>query len=203
MIIAIAGPIGVGKSTVARGLASALGYRYVSGGEVFRDMARERGISVTDVNKLAEHDPALDRELDRRQRELARAGDCVVESRLAGWMVDADLKVWLRAPVEIRAARVARREGQPVDAAAAELVERERSEWARYKALYDIDVTDLSPYHLVIDTSYWNAESITETLAGLVRAMRTWDQEPPRSLRSLGAEPGTGDQVKADRAPGR
>lgn len=177
MIIAIAGPIGVGKSTVAQGLAGRLGYRYISGGEVFREIARARGISVTDVNKLAEHDPSLDRELDRRQRELARSGNCVVESRLAGWMVDADLKVWLRAPVEIRASRVARREGQSVDAAAAELAERERSEWARYKAVYNIDVNDLSPYHLIIDTSYWSAESITEALAGLVRSMRR--QEKP------------------------
>src|SRR5207302_10630882 len=49
-----------------------------------------RGISVTDVNKLAEQDSTLDRELDARQRELASAGDCVVESRLAGWMVRSE-----------------------------------------------------------------------------------------------------------------
>lgn len=170
MIVAIAGPIGVGKSTVAQGLAGRLGYRYISGGEVFRALARERGISVTDVNKLAETDPALDRELDRRQHELARAGNCVVESRLAGWMTDADLKVWLRAPVNVRAARVARREGQAVAAAQAELAERERSEWARYKAAYGIDIDDLSPYHLVIDTTVWNAEAIVDALTTLVRS---------------------------------
>lgn len=171
MIIAIAGPIGVGKSTVAEGLARALGYRVISGGEVFRDLARERGISVTDVNRLAEHDPTLDRELDRRQAERARAGDCVVESRLAGWMVGADLKVWLRAPVEVRAARVARRERLSAVAARADLSERERSEWARYKAAYNIDIDDLSPYHLVIDTTLWTAEVIVEALAGFVRGL--------------------------------
>ncbi|HLA25109.1 MAG TPA: AAA family ATPase [bacterium] len=173
MIIAIAGPIGVGKSTVAEGLAARLGYRVISGGEVFRDLARERGISVTDVNKLAEHDPTLDRELDRRQAELARAGDCVVESRLAGWMVASDLKVWLRAPVQVRAARVARREGLGAEAARADLIERERSEWARYKASYNVDIDDLSPYHLVIDTTLWTAEIIVEALAGFVRGLST------------------------------
>ncbi len=192
MIIAIAGPIGVGKSTVARGLAARLRYRYISGGEVFRDIARARGITVTDVNKLAEGDPSLDRELDQRQRELATAGDCVVESRLAGWMVDADLKIWLRAPLEVRAARVARREGQAPEAARAELVERERSEWARYKQLYNIDISDLGPYHLIIDTTCWDADAIADTLAGLVRSMRTWDQRP-----------GTGDQVEAHKVSGR
>lgn len=169
MIIAIAGPIGVGKSTVARALADRLGYRYISGGEVFRDLARERGISVTEVNKLAETDPTLDRELDRRQHELAKAGNCVVESRLAGWMTDADLKVWLRAPLEVRASRVARREGQEVASARRDLVERERSEWARYKAAYGIDIDDLGPYHLVVDTTLWNAEALVDALTALVR----------------------------------
>jgi len=192
VIIAIAGPIGVGKSTVARGLAARLGYRSISGGEVFRDIARARGISVIDVNKLAEQDSTLDRELDERQRELAKGGNCVVESRLAGWMVEADLKIWLRAAVDVRAARVARREGQALDSARAELVERERSEWARYKRLYNIDTNDLSPYHLIIDTSYWNADAIADTLAGLVRSMQARDQGP-----------GTRDQVKAENAGGR
>ncbi|MDQ7843241.1 MAG: AAA family ATPase [Armatimonadota bacterium] len=171
MIVAIAGPIGVGKSTVARALADRLGYRYISGGEVFRQIARERGISVVEVNRLAETDPELDRALDRRQAELARAGNCVVESRLSGWMVEADLKVWLRAPVEVRAARVARREGLEVTAALRELVERERSEWARYKALYGIDIDDLTPYQLVIDTTRWSAEVIADALATLARTL--------------------------------
>lgn len=171
MIIAVAGPIGVGKSTVATALARRLGYRVISGGEVFREIARERGISVTEVNRLAERDPTLDRELDRRQAELARAGNCVVESRLAGWMVDADLKIWLRAPVEVRAARVARREGLDVAAARADLDERERSEWARYKAAYDIDIDDLDPYHLVVDTTRWTADAIADGLAAFARGL--------------------------------
>lgn len=170
MIVAIAGPIGVGKSTVAKLLAQQLGYRYISGGAVFRDIARQRGISVTEVNRLAERDPSLDRELDRRQRELAQQGDCVVESRLSGWMVEADLKVWLKAQSQIRAERVATREGQPVEVAQAELAERERSEWARYQQLYGINVDDLSPYHLVIDTTKWSAQAIAQALAGLVLA---------------------------------
>lgn len=138
------------------------------------------------MNRLAEQDPSLDQELDRRQAELARAGDCVVESRLAGWKVDADLRIWLRAPLDVRAARVAQREGQALEAARAELEARERSEWARYKELYAIDIDDLAPYDIVIDTTYWRAESIIETLAGLVRAMerRTLHAPAAREDRS-------------------
>jgi cytidylate kinase len=172
--VAIGGPIGVGKSTVARGLAERLGIPCISAGGVFREVAKRRGLTVVELNRFAEDDPTIDRDLDRLQGELARHGSCVVESRLSGWMVDADLKVWLDAPLEIRAARVAGREGKvSVEEARQELLVRERSEWSRYKALYGIEITDRSPYQLVIDTSRWDPEVIIEALVHLARGVRT------------------------------
>jgi len=172
VVVTIGGPIGVGKSTAGRGLAERLGVPLVSAGEVFRELARRRGVTVVELNRLAEGDPTIDRDLDRLQAELARRGPCVVESRLCGWMVDADLKVWLDAPLGIRAARVASREGQASSSARDELLARERSEWSRYKALYGIDIADRTPFHLVIDTSRWDAEVIVDVLARLARALR-------------------------------
>lgn len=172
MVVALGGPIGVGKSTVARDLAERLGVPVVSAGEVFRELARRRGVSVTELNRLAENDSMIDRDLDRLQGDLARKGPCIVESRLSGWMVEADLKIWLDAPLDIRAARVAGREGQVSDEARRELLIRERSEWLRYKALYGIEFADRSPYHLVIDTSRWEPAVIAEALERLVRGLR-------------------------------
>ena len=172
MIVAIGGPIGVGKTTVAQGLAARLGVPCVSVGGVFRELAHRRGVSVVELNRLAETDPSIDRDLDTLQGEMAAARPCVVESRLSGWMVEADLKVWLDAPLEIRAARVAQREGKQPAAARDELLVRERSEWARYKALYGIDIADRRPFHLVIDTSRWDSDVIVDVLDRLARSLR-------------------------------
>jgi cytidylate kinase len=56
MIVAIDGPAGAGKSTVARTLASRLGFRYLDTGAMYRALtwlALERGVSLDDETSLA------------------------------------------------------------------------------------------------------------------------------------------------------
>jgi cytidylate kinase len=57
MVIAIDGPAGAGKSTVARGVAKALGFTYLDSGAMYRAVALaalERGIDVEDAKRLGE-----------------------------------------------------------------------------------------------------------------------------------------------------
>jgi cytidylate kinase len=91
-------------------------------------------------------------------------------------MVQADFKVWLDAPLDVRAARVAAREGQVTEHALRELLVRERSEWSRYKTLYGIEFSDRAPYQLVIDTSRWAPEVIVDALERLARDIRPASQ---------------------------
>ncbi len=57
MVIAIDGPAGAGKSTVARRLAARLGFRYLDTGAMYRALtwlALERGITLEDERAVAE-----------------------------------------------------------------------------------------------------------------------------------------------------
>src|SRR5215210_2352825 len=57
MIVAIDGPAGAGKSTVARRLAERLGFRYLDTGAMYRALtwlALERGVALGDEGSLAE-----------------------------------------------------------------------------------------------------------------------------------------------------
>ncbi|MDL5362551.1 (d)CMP kinase [Halalkalicoccus sp. NIPERK01] len=167
MLLTVSGPPGSGKSTAASGLATALGYEHVSGGDVFRELAAERGLSLSEFNALAEEDDAIDRDLDRRLRELAaEREDLVLESRLAGWMAGehADLRVWLNAPIDVRAARIADREDKPVGQAREETLTRAESEALRYEGYYGIDISDLSIYDLALNTARWGPEETTDLL---------------------------------------
>jgi CMP/dCMP kinase len=57
MIVAIDGPAGAGKSTVARALSERLGFRYLDTGAMYRALtwlAMQRGFDLSEAEKLAE-----------------------------------------------------------------------------------------------------------------------------------------------------
>ena len=174
MLITVSGLPGSGTTTVSRLVAAALGLERVPGGEVFRRMAEEAGMSLADFGAYAQQHPEIDRELDDRLQRRAAAGDCVVESRLAGWLARRgglrSVRVWVHCDDEVRAARVAERDAIPVEQALADNAERSDLERARYRAVYDLDLDDLTVYDLVLDSSATPAEDLA---AAIVAAART------------------------------
>src|SRR5574344_3110099 len=109
----------------------------------FRQMAQERGVDFWTFCRMAEDDYEIDRELDRRQVEMAmEQKDCILASRLAIWMLkEADLKVYLTATAETRAKRVYTREGGSLEERYKETVRRDENDTNRYKTIYGIDNT--------------------------------------------------------------
>ncbi|MCL2558031.1 MAG: cytidylate kinase family protein [Treponema sp.] len=162
--IAVSGKSGCGNTTVSRLVSERLGLRFVN--FTFRALARETGIGLEDVLDMAAKDESWDREVDRRQLELARSGDgCVLGSRLAIWMLkEADVKVYLRASAETRAARVIMREGQTRESTAAFTAERDRQDRERYMRIYGIDNDEYGFADLIIDTDKIAPEEIADMI---------------------------------------
>ncbi|ELZ78258.1 AAA family ATPase [Haloferax larsenii] len=180
MLLTVSGPPGSGKSTTAAALAEAFDLEHISGGDIFRELAAEHDMSAVEFNKLAEEDDQIDRDLDRRLRDIAlERDDVLLESRLAGWLAGdaADLRFWLDAPVDVRAERIADREDKPVDVAREETVTREASEAKRYMEYYNIDYSDLSIYDISLNTARWGENEVSEIITSAVEAYDPEDDE--------------------------
>jgi cytidylate kinase len=171
VLLTISGLSGSGKTTVASGLSKRLGFLHISAGEVFRELARQRALSLEQLSWLAETDPKIDKLVDQRQAELAGSHEnIVVDGRLSAWILKGDIAVWLKAPLEVRADRIARREGEDRATALRETQARDRSEAARYHAFYNIDAANLDIYDLIIDTRLWDQFAVIDIIAQAVTA---------------------------------
>ncbi len=169
--IAVSGLPGSGKSTLARLLAEKLGLRYVSSGMLFRKLAKERGMNLLEFSKLAERDYSIDRMIDDLALAEGKKGCVVVDGHIAGWVLKdvALTKIYLYAPQDVRASRIANRDGKGFDEALAEVRAREESEARRFKAIYGIDVRNIEVFDIAINTSSYGIEETLELALEAVR----------------------------------
>src|SRR5262249_21508048 len=168
MVITISGLPGSGKTTVARLLSHRLGIPHVYAGDLYRKEATERGVTLEEFNQLSERDHSIDRALDAKMAAYARRGNVVLEGRLAGFVtlqeaVDA-LKVWLTASDEVRARRVAQREGKDWAAVAQQNRSRQVSDSKRYREIYGFDLNDTSIYDLILNSDDQGPEALADQI---------------------------------------
>ena len=166
MKITISGPPGSGTTTVAKIVAQKLGLKLISAGDVFRQLAAKKGMTVEEFSQYAEENPEIDNLIDQTQKEMAeKEKDVVVEGRLSGWFVkNADLKVWIFADPEIRYSRIAKREGKDLAAVRQKTKLREELEKRRYWKFYSIDIDNWTIYDLVINSASFDAEGVADLI---------------------------------------
>ncbi|MCI6994638.1 (d)CMP kinase [uncultured Methanobrevibacter sp.] len=173
MIITIGGLAGTGTTTLAQVLSEKLNVPYISAGFIFREMAAERGMSVLEFSEFAEGNDEIDKEIDKRQAEKAKSTDnLILEGRLSAFFVDnADLRICLMTPFDVRSKRIAERENKSVDVAKSEIIIREESEVLRYKEIHNIDISNMEIYDLIINTDSFDPESISEIITTTLKVI--------------------------------
>ena len=185
MLVAIDGPAGAGKSTVARAVARALGFTYLDSGALYRAVALSgagdpsgldirfdgdrvlldgedvsdaiRTPEISDLASRRAADPTVRAALLAKQRELLSSGDWVAEGRDIGTVVapGAEHKVWLTASLEERA----QRRGQPPEDV------RERDERDRNRDHSPMVAADDA---VELDTTGLSIDEVVDRLVALV-----------------------------------
>ncbi len=169
MRITISGPPGSGKTTACNRLSEVLGLKAVVFGKIFREIAAEKNISLVELGKLAEEDPSIDKNIDERILETARENeDIILESRLSAYMLSRNgipaFKIYIEASPEVRMERIGIREGDTLEKAVSDTLERQASEAKRYMMYYGIDINDMSVYDLIINTDNLDPDGVLNTI---------------------------------------
>ncbi|APX96237.1 (d)CMP kinase [Natronorubrum daqingense] len=172
LFITVSGPPGCGATTLCKRLADAMGCPYVSGGDIFRELADDRELNLNQLTAQADTSADIDRAIDQRLQQIAEKWGMankpfILESRLAGWLAGerADLRIWLDAPEDIRLERIADRVETE-----AEMRVREVSEAGRYQSYYEIDIDDRELYDLNINTARWSKRGVFELVRTAIEA---------------------------------
>lgn len=169
LVIAISGKSGCGNTSVSRLVAENLGIRLIN--YTFHNIAKEMDIPFQTLMDRANQDPSFDIALDKKQKELACQGPCVLGSRLAIWLLpEASCRVYLTASIECRAKRIASREHKRLKTVIQETLARDADDRARFIKLYKIDNDQYHFADLIIDTEqgdqYYVADTIIRHLSG-------------------------------------
>lgn len=179
--VIISGPPAVGKTTIAKGLAREFGLKYLSGGDVLKELAHDEGFSTsrddfwdTDAGmkflNMRKGNPEFDKIVDERLKKIFTTEDVVITSYTLPWLVDDGIKIWLAGSPENSAKRMTTRDRIPYAEASSIVKKRFDENKLIYKKLYGFDFgDDLSVFNEIIDTDGLGPEQVLDRAKEAVR----------------------------------
>jgi cytidylate kinase len=181
--IVISGQPAIGKTTVAKGLAKEFGLKYLSGGDVLKELAKEQGFhtlgddwwdtpeGMTFLNQRTTN-PEFDKIVDEKLKELFYKGGMVITSYTLPWLVNNGIKIWLAGSLENSAKRMTRRDNLSSEEALEVVKKRYEENKLIYKNLYGFDFGEnLSVFHDIINTDGLSAEEVLAIAKSLVKKL--------------------------------
>lgn len=171
--ITVSGHPGSGTSTLVKALMAHYSWTSLNGGDVFRQEAARREMSLGEFGELCISDLNVDRELDKQlQQQMQDDSSQIVESRLAGWwayrLEIPCVRLWLDVDETERAKRVVYREGGSIEDALEANKKRSSVDAERFMELYQILPEQREPYTTVLDATNLGSEEVLAAVISIL-----------------------------------
>lgn len=169
--IAISGDLGSGKSTVGKLFEEKYGFKFHSGGSIFRGLAAKYNMTPAEFSKYSEIHPEVDEEIDGELIKISELdSDMVIDSRMAWHFVEGSFKLHLLVDTSIAAKRImdenrGSEKYSTLEEAVEKIQRRKASENKRYTEKYNVNPDNLENYDLVVDTTYATPKEICDFIA--------------------------------------
>ena len=179
--IIISGPPAIGKTTVAKGLAEEFDLVHLSGGDILKELAKDKGFDTKrndwwdtqeGMNFLIERqeNSEFDKNVDDKLKKLFSKGDVVITSYTLPWIVKGGIKIWLAGSKENSTQRMITRDNLSKNDALEIVQKRYNENKVIYKTLYGfVFGEDLSVFDKIIETDDLNAKQVLEIAKSTVR----------------------------------
>ncbi len=179
--IVISGMPAVGKTTVAKTISERYGIRYLSGGDVLKDIADESGFKVSGEQwwdskggmaflDMRKKDGSFDRRVDEKLVSIIGEESVVITSYPLPWLTKSPLKFWLKASESRRAERLAGRDNISLKESITVVKKRDDENRKIYETLYGIKYgDDLSVFDFVIGTDELDSPKVIEIALSIVK----------------------------------
>ncbi len=179
--VIISGPPAIGKTTVAKGLGQEFGLKYLSGGDVLKEMAKDQGFETNrddfwdtkegmNFLNIRKGNPEFDKEVDEKLKKIFLTEDVIITSYTLPWLVNDGIKIWLAGSHENSAKRMTTRDNISFQDALEIVKKRYDENKTIYKKLYGFNFgEDLSVFNKIIHTDDLGPEQVLEQAKNAVR----------------------------------
>ena len=179
--VIISGPPAIGKTTVAKGLAKEFDLKYLSGGDVLKELAEDQGFKTErddfwdttfgmEFLTMRKTNSEFDKKVDEKLKKLFLEGGKIITSYTLPWLVQDGIKIWLAGSQENSAKRMTVRDGISFEEALDIVKKRYQENKMIYKKLYDFNFgDDLSVFDIIINTDNLGADEVLSVAKSVVK----------------------------------